>query len=552
MLESSEAILEMEARPDPYVGKVLAGRYKIIRVIGAGGMGAVYEAEHSLIGRRVAVKILYAQLAGDAAVVKRFVNEARAAATIGHPHILECTDIGQADDGSPFLVLELLEGHDLEAEFQDNGPMPIGRLMFLLLQACDALAAAHNKGIIHRDIKPENIYLSVQNGKKDHVKVLDFGISKFNSLQQTGPGTMTGSAMGTPFYMSPEQFRDASNVDARADIYAMGVILYQGLAGRLPFMADSLPGLALEIATGTPLPLETIRPDVPEALVALVNKTMSRLADDRVQTMTELRAALEPFVGIDAPVDARVVDASVVAAARATAADPASANRSQIRVKTDESEQKKATARAGAPTLAIGIALALAVGGAGIYATTPREPAPVPGTTEAPAAVAAVAVTPGLTPAPQAAPEPAAIEGFAVSISANTPQASVKIRGESHPLPYTGELASSPTPEILEVTAPGRTTMRYALRIDRPVTLFATLVHGRGERIASDVELAVALTGPPANVAADRPASSPGTHASSPTSASQAATPPSATPSAEPRRQPSSVYRGPRGDLPDL
>ena len=210
--------LEEFSRPDRYVGTVLADRYRVLRLLGEGGMGAVYEAEHTVIGRRVAVKVLHAQFASESKVVKRFVNEARAAAMIGHPNILDCTDLGQAEDGSPFLVLELLTGRDLDEEIEVGGPMQVGRLVDIMLQASSALAAAHKKGIVHRDMKPDNIYL-VEGGPRDpHVKVLDFGISKFASHMATSPGTAVGSAMGTPYYMAPEQLRDASAVDARADV----------------------------------------------------------------------------------------------------------------------------------------------------------------------------------------------------------------------------------------------------------------------------------------------------------------------------------------------
>jgi len=540
-MSESEAILDLEPRPDPYVGKVLAGRYKMLRVIGSGGMGAVYEAEHALIGRRVAVKILYSQLAGDAQVVKRFVNEARAAATIGHPHILECTDIGQADDGSPFLVLELLEGHDLEKDFEDNGPMRIGRFVRLVRMACSALVAAHEKGIVHRDIKPENIFLSVQKGVPDHVKVLDFGISKFNSLKSTGPGTMSGSAMGTPYYMSPEQFRDASNVDARADVYAMGVILFQGFAGRLPYMADNLPGLALEIATGNPPPLEEIRPDLPVELVEIVKKSMARDAAVRFQSMRELDAALAPFEGIDAPVDVRHVDHQSVAHMPTAAALNMAGKHSQIRVKNDGITGKSFST----PIAAAGVALAVLGGGAGIYAMTrPHHSPPAP---VAISAAAAPAPTPTPAPLPTTAAAPAPAAKFAVSIAANADGATANLRGRTVALPFTEELEAGSSPELIEVTAPNRTSMRFAFTIDRPRSLFASLERGRGVAMASDSQLAMALSGQSGSTGSERGSS----HGSTTTTTTTAAA--AETPRPDPRpRNSGSVYTGPSGNLPDL
>ncbi|MBX3248962.1 MAG: serine/threonine protein kinase [Myxococcales bacterium] len=291
MTSATDSLEDLAPREDPYLGATLARRYRVLRRLGGGGMGTVYEAEHLVIGRRVAVKLLHPQLAADAATVRRFLNEARAAAMIGHPNILECTDMGQADDGAPFLVLDLLRGDALDEVIRREGVLPVARAVRIALQIAGALGAAHEKGIVHRDLKPDNVFLL----RGDDVRVLDFGISKFASLDQSGVGTKTGSILGTPYYMAPEQFRDASRVDARADVYALGVILYECLSGRVPFQASTLPELALMIAADSPARLDTIRTDLPAELVDVVMRAMEKAPNARFASMDELAGAIGPF-----------------------------------------------------------------------------------------------------------------------------------------------------------------------------------------------------------------------------------------------------------------
>ncbi|MBX3249303.1 MAG: serine/threonine protein kinase [Myxococcales bacterium] len=295
---ASEHLEEFEPRADPYIGTTLAGRYRVLRRLGGGGMGSVYEAEHVVIGRRVAVKMLHAQLSVHDEVVRRFLNEARAAAMIRHPNILECTDIGQTDDGAPFLVLELLEGRDLDSCIREQGALPAGRVVRIALQVASALQRAHGEGVVHRDIKPENVFLL----EGDDVRVLDFGIAKLTGRDANGVGTTPGAVLGTPSYMAPEQFGDASRVGPSADIYALGVLLYEALSGELPFRGQTLPELVVQVMTEPPPPLETLRPDLPKALVATVMRAMAKSPDARQASMAELARELEPFASHDAPV----------------------------------------------------------------------------------------------------------------------------------------------------------------------------------------------------------------------------------------------------------
>ncbi|MBX3273921.1 MAG: protein kinase, partial [Sandaracinaceae bacterium] len=281
----------LEPAPDPYLGKVIAERYLVRRRIGGGGMGTVYEAEHVLIGRRVAIKVLLSQWASERDVVRRFQNEARAAGTLRHPGILQALDMGRTEEGTPYLVLDYLEGRDLDAKLTAEAPLPIGEAVAIVRTIADAVGAAHAAGIIHRDLKPENVFVT----HDGQLKVLDFGISKFTSALVTGPGTTPGAVMGTPMYMAPEQFEDASKADPRSDLFALGVILYRALTGALPFVADTLPGLLIAMLDEEATPPSARRPEVPAALDAVVMRALRARPDDRFTTVEELRAALAPF-----------------------------------------------------------------------------------------------------------------------------------------------------------------------------------------------------------------------------------------------------------------
>src|SRR5690242_16173085 len=212
---------------------VVDGRYRIIRVLGQGGMGTVFLAEHTLIHRRVAIKILHRELALDADVVERFMNEARAAGTLGHPNIVESTDMGFTADRVPYIVFEFLEGALLTDEIYRVGGLPLRRAVRIAQQIASALHAAHSARIVHRDLKSDNIFLADRNDTLDHVKVLDFGISRF--LAADTEQTRRSIVMGTPEFMAPEQITVPNLVDLRADVYALGVILYEMLTARRPF-----------------------------------------------------------------------------------------------------------------------------------------------------------------------------------------------------------------------------------------------------------------------------------------------------------------------------
>jgi serine/threonine-protein kinase len=275
-------------------GTLLAGKFRIIRRLGEGGMGSVYEIEHEITKHRRALKMLHAAMAAMPSVVERFLREASAAGRVGNPHIAETFDAGVLETGEPYLVMELLRGEPLSARVA-RGPLLLHEVVDLIGQACVGVAAAHAAGIVHRDLKPDNLFVVDVDGRP-FVKILDFGISKFDQNQTGGMAlTKEGAAMGTPYYMSPEQIRGVSNLDARADVYALGVILYECLAGKRPFESDVLTHLAILIHAGDHQPLEQIRHDLPPGFADLVRHAMASDRDKRMQSALELRQRLERY-----------------------------------------------------------------------------------------------------------------------------------------------------------------------------------------------------------------------------------------------------------------
>ncbi|MBX3273995.1 MAG: serine/threonine protein kinase [Sandaracinaceae bacterium] len=286
------------APADPKIGMVLQDRYRIVRKLGDGGMGSVYEGEHVLIKRRVAIKVLHPQFAQNPEITARFQREAEAATSIGHPNIVEVTDMGSFPDGSAYMVLEFLDGRDWAKDIKDEGPQPLGKVVHILSQVCDALTAAHAKGIVHRDLKPENIFLIARHGDPCFAKVVDFGISKIVDSQESDRSlTQTGTALGTPYYMAPEQCQGKKDVDLRADVYALGVILFQALTAQYPFDDESYPMLVLKICTEPPPSIAAFRADVPPQLQDVLHRMLAKNRDHRFSSCAEVKAALAPYAG---------------------------------------------------------------------------------------------------------------------------------------------------------------------------------------------------------------------------------------------------------------
>jgi eukaryotic-like serine/threonine-protein kinase len=276
------------------------GNYRAVSLLGEGGMGAVYLAEHPTIGRRVAVKVLHKNYIRDENLLGRFLNEARAANAIRHPNIIEILDSGTIADGTPFLVMELLEGESLGARLRRTGALPVPEAVELAYQTASALGAAHKKGIVHRDLKPDNLYVipDPHEPERERIKVLDFGIAK---LQQGSTGdsvkTRTGTLMGTPIYMSPEQCRGTRAIDHRSDIYSLGVILFEMLVGQPPFVSEGFGELVnMHLNVQAPAP-SSQNPNVPAALDAIVLKMLQKDPEKRFADMGELQVALKASGG---------------------------------------------------------------------------------------------------------------------------------------------------------------------------------------------------------------------------------------------------------------
>jgi serine/threonine protein kinase len=279
-------------------GDVIAGKYRVDKILGVGGMGVVVSARHIQLDEKVALKFLHPEALGDAEAVARFIQEARAAVKIKSEHVARVSDVGTLENGAPYMVMEYLEGGDLAAWIKQRGPLPIEQAVDFVLQACVAVADAHALGIIHRDLKPANLFCIRRSDGQFLIKVLDFGISKLTDLTGTGPGmgmTKTSALMGSPLYMSPEQMRSSRDVDAGTDIWALGVILFELMAGRPAFLAGSVTELAIKVANEAPPALRSFRPDMLPGLEAVVSRCLEKDRRQRYRNVGELALALWPF-----------------------------------------------------------------------------------------------------------------------------------------------------------------------------------------------------------------------------------------------------------------
>ena len=277
------------------IGQILDDKYRILRELGSGSMGAVYEGENIRIKRRVAIKVLLGAVARRADVVKRFEREAQAAGRIGSEHIVEVLDLGTLPDGSFFMVMEFLEGMTLGEHIRQKGRLTPREVAPIAQQILTGLEMAHEARVIHRDLKPDNIFLVKEHaGQKNFVKILDFGVSKFNPLNAEDGMSMTrtGAVVGTPFYMAPEQAKGSRDIDHRSDLYSMGVILYEAITGQKPFHAGTFNELIFKIVLETPPPPEQYVPDLDRAFSGIIRRAIAREPDERYQHADAFRNAL--------------------------------------------------------------------------------------------------------------------------------------------------------------------------------------------------------------------------------------------------------------------
>jgi serine/threonine-protein kinase len=313
----------------PAPGVVIASKYEVERVLGAGGMGVVVAARHIQLGRRVAIKFMRGQAAHDERAVSRCLREARSAVALSSEHVAKVLDVGTLETGEPYMVMEYLAGVDLGQVLRNQGSLGVADAMSMVMQVCEAIAEAHVLGIIHRDLKPSNLFVTTRRDGTQFVKVLDFGISKtvdFNTPPASRENlTASGLVMGSPGYMSPEQLRSAKGVDARSDIWSLGVILYELLTGEAPFTGETLGDTFARIISENPIPIRQRRRDVPEGLAAVVMRCMERDIDRRIQTVGELAVKLAPFAPPDAAAAAeRIARVSAIGAATVAAHQSAS------------------------------------------------------------------------------------------------------------------------------------------------------------------------------------------------------------------------------------
>jgi serine/threonine-protein kinase len=278
-------------------GDVLVEKYRVERVLGQGGMGVVVAALHLQLEQHVALKFLLPGAAAVPEAVARFLREARAAARIQSDHVVRVTDVGTLDSGAPYMVMELLHGMDLSQVVRTTGPIAVTQAVDYMLQACEGVAEAHKFGIVHRDLKPSNLFLTRKSDGSPLIKVLDFGISKTTSVTGAGPLTLTATTaiMGSPLYMSPEQVRSAKDVDARTDIWSLGIVLYEFLSGAPVFNGDSASAVMAMIVADPPPPIRAVRPDVPAEVEAVILRCLEKDRTRRYANLGELAVAIAPF-----------------------------------------------------------------------------------------------------------------------------------------------------------------------------------------------------------------------------------------------------------------
>ncbi len=447
---------------------VFGGKYRILRSIGVGGMGTVYEAEHVEIHRKVAIKLLHAEFAQNADAVARFRREAQIAGSLGHDSICEVLDVGISPDGSHYLVMPLLRGTSLAHLLAQTGQMAQARALDVVAQILGALEAAHAAGIVHRDLKPENVFITKVGDRDDFVKVLDFGISK---VVQGGsvPTSMTrtGTVMGTPYYMSPEQARGQKDQDHRVDIYAAGVILYELLTAQRPFDGETFNELIIKIVTEAFAPVSTLRPAVSPQVESIVIRSMMRDREERYQTAAAMRADI---LAVRAGLADSVPGTRMVPTFRGDARTGSTAlSQSRPQAPTDSHALPMRTGRgvligaaAGGIILVGGLVGFFAFAGSDAAQPLPATTVPMglqfpmtvaPVLTAAPLVAATTAPETGLAPPETGSPEPQTASGSASSRrrrgEAGAPIAATAAPSTAAPAPQTSEPARTARPRTI-------------------------------------------------------------------------------------------------------
>jgi serine/threonine-protein kinase len=419
------------------IGQVFHDKYRVDRLVGKGGMGQVFEGYHLLIGRRVAIKVLLPEVASSENATSRFEREVRATARISNDHILDVFDAGSLPDGSRFMVSEFLDGETLEARL-GRRPLSAKETAVLMIELLDGLAAAHRAGIAHRDLKPDNIFLSRKANRVDFVKIIDFGVSKFQSDDEHAMSmTTTGTVLGTPHYLSPEQAQGEKTIDQRSDLYTVGVIMYRCICGRVPFDAATFQAQLFKIALEDPRPLDEVVPGFDRRFAALTQKAMAKDRAARFQSADEMSRALAAWLEGAPPAADAVADTVQVEPTAATMATPS------------------APRRRGRPAwLVFGVAALAVLGAAAFWAARQAQAPGIAADSAAQPASAAPSTTASTAPrSPELTlpPEPPTAAG-GPSMTAIAPEPATSERNEqaerAAPVPTTASppLANSPRP----------------------------------------------------------------------------------------------------------
>ncbi|HWA72667.1 MAG TPA: serine/threonine-protein kinase [Polyangiaceae bacterium] len=279
-------------------GSVIGRKYRLDGRIAEGGMGIVYRGWHVVLEQPIAIKVVRPEYSHHPEAVARFLNEARAIARLRGIHVARVLDTGRIENGPPYMVLEYLEGRDLRTLLESDGPLELERAVDYVLQTCEAMAEAHSLGVIHRDLKPENLFLTEQPDGSELLKVLDFGISK--RLAAEGRSyTLQGQSLGSPHYMAPEQMSSPDKVDARADVWSLGVVLFELLTNQVPFAGETLPVACVKVLCDEPISLRSLRPDVPADVETVVRRCLQKHPEERFPSVKELAEALAPFASAE-------------------------------------------------------------------------------------------------------------------------------------------------------------------------------------------------------------------------------------------------------------
>jgi serine/threonine-protein kinase len=389
------------------IGQIISGKYKLLRLLGDGGMGSVYEASHEMLGTHVAIKVLHAELVRRSGLMERFLQEARVSAQIRSPHVVQVTDVDRTSEGVAYLVMELLQGEPLSNVVRREGKLVVATACEYTLQILSALEAAHALGVIHRDLKPDNVFLTFAGGKPV-IKLIDFGIAKLKRTEEGAQAknlTVAGMLMGTPEYMAPEQAYAADKVDVRADLYSVGAMLYEMLSGRTPVSGEDPRVVVLKVERGEVTPLVHAAPNVPPEVAGFVHRAMAPRPDVRFANATEMRLALAAVLAgkraMTAPLAAG--GAGSAAAAFATTAD--------ARDMRDMREPAAAPPEIGTGTVmgapAAAALAAVSPASPGVGTSTVRAAPIDPSVTRAPSPMAP---SPAMPPAPMASSFPAPVE----------------------------------------------------------------------------------------------------------------------------------------------